>query len=82
MRPGAPSLPTWRFPTPRHANPGCRASAPAWEAHWGGVGVSPGARDLGVSTRQRPLALCLFYVFISTSIYIYIILLKKEKESL
>ena len=36
----------------------------------GGRGVSSGARDPRVSTRQRPLALCLFYVFISTSIYL------------
>lgn len=35
-----------------------------------GARVSPGARDPRVSTRQRPLALCLFYVFISTSIYL------------
>lgn len=36
----------------------------------GGLGVSSGARDPRVSTQQHPLALCLFCVFISTSIYL------------
>lgn len=46
----------------------------------GGFGVSPGARGPRVSTRQRPLALSVLCFCIN--IYISIILLKKEKESL
>lgn len=57
-------------PLPANWRPPPEAWAPTWKAHRGGVGVLSGARDPRVSTRQRPLALCLFYVFISTSIYL------------
>jgi hypothetical protein len=50
--------------------PGPGPTSAVWKAHWGGGSVLPLMSGTRVSTWQRLLALCLFYVFIFTSIYL------------